>query len=529
MPPSLFQRLRQLLRLPTPGVLLRLLLIAAIGVLVGRFWHPYYGFTNFLQCDADMASRMIPALRPAPVFIQPGPGGYDGFAYAQIATDPSARSPDLKPATDDLGYRARRILLSAVAWTAGGGDPVRAVRTYAWLNLFAWLGLAALVWTVLPAAGWRENLGWIGVLFAFGSLLSVRLALTDLPGMLLLGTALVALERGRIRLALVAFALATLTRETLLLGLVALLPPVRADARTWGRALGRLTLAALPLALWVGYLLLTVGTSGAGRLNFGLPGVALVQKFIDVSQIVLAGQFPELSIPTLLALIALVLQGVYLLTHLRPDDPWWRVGIAHVGLMLCLGPAVWGEDLPGASVRVLLPLTLAFNVLAVRARASGWWLVPGNLAVLGGALALWLVPYHPREFTTGYLRGSGGYVCDLGPGWYGVETNGQNRWSWCAQDAELRLRPWPSDRPQTRIILWLLAYTPGDVEIRRGDRLLWHGSVDDRQHTRVDFTLPGPEATDLTLTLHSRTPPHRESPNSDARSLGFALYGVRIR
>jgi hypothetical protein len=64
----------------------------------------------------------------------------------------------------------------------------------------------------------------------------------------------------------------------------------------------------------------------------------------------------------------------------RPAERWWRVGAAFAGMMLFLSTPVW-EGYPGASTRVLLPMTLAFNVLVPR---TGRWLpilLAGNLTV----------------------------------------------------------------------------------------------------------------------------------------------------
>src|SRR6478609_1876954 len=111
----------------------RFALLLLFAWLVGRQWHPYYGFTNFLQIDDRMAQVAIPAVHSDRIFIHPYAGSYDGGYYAQIATSPGLTDPALRPAIDDLGYRARRILLSAVAWVLGGGDPVAAMQAYAWL------------------------------------------------------------------------------------------------------------------------------------------------------------------------------------------------------------------------------------------------------------------------------------------------------------------------------------------------------------------------------------------------------------
>jgi len=56
-------------------------------------------------------------------------------------------------------------------------------------------------------------------------------------------------------------------------------------------------------------------------------------------------------------------------------------GASYAVLMIFLGDAVW-ESYPSAAARVLLPMTVAFNILVPRGK---WWpilLVVGNLGVL---------------------------------------------------------------------------------------------------------------------------------------------------
>ena len=145
-------RWQELLQSPTARAqALRLGLVLAFVLAVSRFWSPYFGFTAFLQADVVTAKNLPASLRDAPIFIHEKAGRYDGAYYAQIATDPLLRDPDLTVAVDAPGYRARRILLSVLAWVAGGGEPVAAVHAYAWLNLGCWLLLAWLLAMILPA------------------------------------------------------------------------------------------------------------------------------------------------------------------------------------------------------------------------------------------------------------------------------------------------------------------------------------------------------------------------------------------
>jgi hypothetical protein len=152
--------------------LARVALLAFFAWLAGRFWHPHYGFTRFLMMDTASAAATLPELRTAPIFLYPD--GYDGHYYAQLAARPAVNDPALSGAIDAPAYRARRILLSWIAWAAGGGDPVRAVGTYAWLNLVLWAGLAAMLWRIFPCQGWREGVAWAGMLFSAGNVAAGR-------------------------------------------------------------------------------------------------------------------------------------------------------------------------------------------------------------------------------------------------------------------------------------------------------------------------------------------------------------------
>ena len=85
---------------------------------------------------------------------------------------------------------------------------------------------------------------------------------------------------------------------------------------------------------------------------------------------------------TFATVAALAVQALFFVLRWRPAERWWRVGAAFAGMMFFLSTPVW-EGYPGASTRVLLPMTLAFNVLVPR---TGRWLpilLAGNLTVRG--------------------------------------------------------------------------------------------------------------------------------------------------
>ena len=294
--------------------------IALFLALVARFWHPVYGLTVFYQLDAPNDDLKIAVFRELPVYVHRDTGGYDGLYYAQIAHDPTLRDPQLPRAMDNFAYRARRILPPTLAWLAGLGEPAWIISAYAWLNVAAWLALAAVLWRLLPVTDARSWLAWAGILFSAGALSSVRLALTDLVALTLLAAALLALERGRARTGLGTLALAGLARET------SLLAGVTALGQPWfsWRNILRLVLVALPLAAWLAYVRAVVGPADAGWANFTWPGVALGEKLgAAVGAIVTIADQP-LAWTTLLATVALLVQAGFFLVHRQPRDRWWR-------------------------------------------------------------------------------------------------------------------------------------------------------------------------------------------------------------
>jgi hypothetical protein len=115
-------------------------------------------------------------------------------------------------------------------------------------------------------------------------------------------------------------------------------------------------------------------------------------RWQDVLSDVFAEGWQSGSRFSLLILVSLAVQALFIVVRPRWKDPWWRLGCAYVILMLFFGRPVWESD-PSA-LRVLLPMTLAFNVLLTRVdRPYLFWplVVAGNLSVLFG-LHLMRVP-----------------------------------------------------------------------------------------------------------------------------------------
>ena len=123
----------------------RVLIVAGIALFLGavaRFHQPGTGFSSLLSIGDILNDSKVAALRQVPHHVYEGSAGYDGAYYVQLALHPALDNPELTKAIDNLPYRARRILLSWVAWAAGLGRPAWIVQAYALLNVASWLALA---------------------------------------------------------------------------------------------------------------------------------------------------------------------------------------------------------------------------------------------------------------------------------------------------------------------------------------------------------------------------------------------------
>jgi hypothetical protein len=517
------------------------MVFAAFAFLVAGFWHPAYGFTAFLQFDSSDVPHEVHEMAAAPVYVYPGNDGYDGFSYAEIAFHPLLDSAELKLALGNVPYRARRILNSALAWLLSAGRADRIAHTFAALNLPCWALFAIVCWRVLPVRDGRGWWLWTGLVLSAGVLHCVRLALTDLLGVLLFAVCLGQAQSGR-RGALATLAAGGLARETILTGIVSLWTGPWNEARSWYRNAVRSVLATLPLLLWLLWVRFKAGAAPQGFGNFSWPLIGWWEKWGQaIGALRSQPQFILLNCATLLALAGLSLQAFYIIKRPRWGDAWWRAAAAGVAMLLCFGTSVW-EGNPGAAHRVLLPLSLAYAVLVLRDRARGWWIVAGNLSVLSGVLALWTPPHDPGEIGAGRTQGTP-YVIRLSEGWYGREQAKSKIWSWTARGGDVRFRTWPtrtalptdpslaSAVPKTagKLQLGLRAISPRRVEISSANRTLWRGAVGVLlQPVEIEVPRDVLDRPELSFHFSSDAEPVREGSASDARELGFAVYNPKL-
>lgn len=360
---------------------------------VARFYHPGTGFTAFITFPAGH-EHVSAAMREAPHYHHAA-GTYDGQFYAQRALDPLLKDPAYDRAMDLAPYRARRILFSWTAYALGFGRPAWILQAYSLQNVLCWLLLAHLLTRWMPLTTVRGLALWAACLFSHGMLWSVRFALLDAPSLLLIALAVLAIENGRSLTAAIVTGIAGLGRETNVLAFTA--QPLPCDRRSLLRLGPALVLTVWPLLVWMDYLrAIYRSTIFSGTNQLSLPGTAYVETWREVL-------FRDVPIHGLLSvqgfwlwlLLSLAVQAAYLVVRREYTKPWWRVAAAYAVLMLLLDRTL-ADPNTGAITRVLLPLTVGFNVLLAResrARHFWAWFAAGNAHLLA-AYGVWPWIWH---------------------------------------------------------------------------------------------------------------------------------------
>jgi hypothetical protein len=174
---------------------------------------------------------------------------------------------------------------------------------------------------------------------------------------------------------------------------------------------------------------------------------------------------------------------------------------------------------------VLLPLTVAFNVLATRARAALAWLLVGNLAVFSGLLMLLDVHHDPRELAAARVAGSG-VVVRAGDGWFDAEHSLWHHWTWNSGHGILDVESWPHQTRKLRLEFNLRSLSPRNVTVIQDGVLLWSGFAGvERTAAAIDFPLRAGHAR---LEFASAAPRSPVAPGTDTRPLAFAVYDLRV-
>jgi hypothetical protein len=227
-------------------------------------------------------------------------------------------------------------------------------------------------------------------------------------------------------------------------------------------------------------------------------------------------------VASVLTVTALTVQGLFLLLRWQPKELWWRVGAGYAVLMLCLAQPVW-EGYPGAASRVVLPLTLAFNVLVPRGVRWLPVLILGNVTLLVAPQEL----RAPVEFFA--VKGPPALAANLqvqrGAGWYAPEMTNDFRWRWSAGEGALRLTN-ATSQP-----IWIavrgFATSSGDTRRLRvsvGEAMVWSEEVTPRTGPlRFGAALPPGETV---ITFKSDGAPLMV--DTDPRPMAFKIMNLEI-
>jgi hypothetical protein len=155
-----------------------------------------------------------------------------------------------------------------------------------------------------------------------------------------------------------------------------------------------------------------------------------------------------------------------------------------------LGISVWA-GYPAAAARVLLPMTLAFNIFVPRTR--GWWfvLLLGNLNVLASPDVLRLPSRESYRLEgPGDLRMSAtGHIVEpvFDERWYPPEHSSFEYWRWSDGPSTMSIRN-PQDFTLTADITFSLRSTTNrSVTISQDGKILWQGFLHDRIRAAVEL------------------------------------------
>jgi len=372
------------------------------------------------------------------------------------------------------------------------------------------------------------------VLFSFGLIFSVARSLLDGPSLLLLALGMALVESRRPWLAAAVLGISGLGKDTNVLGAAGMDPPELRRPATWAPWLGRTALVVLPLAAWTLCLRLWLGHGddlGDSR-NFAAPFSALAEKLQQsVSQLIAEG-YPSVAKFDLLVMAGLLAQFFFFVCRHRWRDHWWRLGASYAVLMIFLGTAVW-ENYPSAAARVLLPMTLAFNILVPR---RGWWpllLVVGNLGILGSPDIFKppgresFVVDGPNALRINPKDGSSVAAFYGERNWWRPEKSRWEFWRWSMGDSTVAIR-----NPQPFTLVADIRFRLRSVDERAavvmlGERVLWKGMLPAGDAVKVRLSgivlAPG----DTVLRFRSDRPPAFAG-NNDPRRLSFSLRGLEI-
>lgn len=344
-----------------------------LALLVNKY-DSQYGFSELAGFGEDYDLPQIATLEELRIYEKPNSTGYDGQFYTQIALDPSLQDPGFAEAIDHPSYRARRILLPALSYALGFGQPSAILQIHSLLNvvcLFA-CGLLLLYW--IPSGTWENFARWAFCVFSMGALESVRYSLADLPSLTLALATITFLEKSRGKLAVFANVLSALTKETSLINAAVFLCPDGSTpfAKRLLKGVFAGAIALTTLGIWMAYVSSVFPLTVNAVANIGIPFVGPYHALVDALRNLASDGFSDRYFFRILAIAGLLFQLAYLVARPDPSKRIWVLGIIYGILFLTLGDAVWRGYWAGC--RIALPLTVSFNILVSSRNKPFFWL-----------------------------------------------------------------------------------------------------------------------------------------------------------
>ena len=326
-------------------------LVALAGAVIGAVVSIAFVASQPSPCCGDL--KPFVSILPTPLSrIDATLAQGDGHAFAAIAEDPLMRRPEVFRDPRDFAYREQRPVWGYLAWAGSLGQPAAVGWAMVALTVLS-CGLACGATALLVLD--RARSAWWAMLVPVVGFETLTQLTPELFAYALVACALLLWARGRRGGAIACLTVAALTRETMLIAVLALAlwevwHAAGPDARSWRSRVRPVMGLAIPFvayAAWIVVIRLRLGDWPFNRSHdrLGLPASGLVRALPHADDAGAIGFW----VVTALALMV----GALLLA--RGDVLTW-IATAFLGLGAVLGPDVW-LTINGYQ-RTLIPLYL---------------------------------------------------------------------------------------------------------------------------------------------------------------------------
>ncbi len=546
MPSCPFVDLRKPRFSTPPGWLFTLVALGAFAFLLSVYvavWSNEYGLTKFITAGRAFDERGIAAYRATPKYLDPYPPhqwGFDGQLYAELSLDPLLLDPGLDTALDNPPYRARRILLSWLAWLGGLGQPVWILNVFAALNLVFWVGYAWLAHKLFRPHGWAGLAGFSAILVTCGIIECMHGSLTDFPSFVLMTWATVIGGTGGAAL----LAAALLGRETCALGFIGIAEFGRPWKDAFKKNLVRGLIAVIPLTLWIAYVTWRFRhrESGLDGGNLEPPLAGIMAKLGEFTVTASHGSirwnrlffelYKSYELHGLLTVISLFTQCVYIATHREWSNRLWRFAAIFVPYFLCIGYLTWEPHF--TVTRHALPITFVFNLMLAIKPRRGWlaWFVLGNCFVPYGVYYFHQQgnersPPPPVEFAiVAPAHVTPAIRAEYATGWSTQQWRVTDTWRWgLGATADLTLRNDTAQPATVEFSFLARSVKPRGLKVAFRGETVWQGQLGPlRQVITLNLRLPA-GASQITF---SSSEPATEADDPTARDVTFMVAAPRV-